>query len=41
LKLFNFCNSVDEAFEKIVRHLNKHYSKTKEPEVIEPILDLK
>lgn len=41
LKLFNFCNSVDEAFEKIVRHLNKHYSKAKEPEVIEPILDLK
>ncbi|MCZ6701530.1 MAG: TIGR00730 family Rossman fold protein [Ignavibacteria bacterium] len=41
LKLFNFCNSVDETFKKIVRHLNKHYSKTKEPEVIEPILDLK
>lgn len=41
LKLFNFCNSVDEAFDKIVRHLNKHYSKAKEPKVIEPILDLK
>jgi len=41
LKLFNFCNSVDETFKKIVRHLNKHYSKTKEPEIIEPILDLK
>ena len=41
LKLFNFCNSVDETFEKIVRHLNKYYSKAKEPEVIEPILDLK
>ncbi len=41
LKLLNFCSSVDETFEKIVRHLTKHYSKAKEPEVIEPILDLK
>jgi uncharacterized protein (TIGR00730 family) len=41
LKLLNFCSSVDEAFEKIVRHLNKHYSKAKEPTVIEPLLDLK
>jgi len=41
LKLFNFCNSVDEVFDKVVKHLQKHYSKGKEPLVIEPVLDLK
>jgi len=41
LKLFNFCSSVDEVFDKVVNHLLKHYSKGKEPLVIEPALDLK
>jgi uncharacterized protein (TIGR00730 family) len=41
LKLFNFCNNIDEAFNKIVDHLKKHYAKGKEPQVIEPIIDLK
>ena len=41
LKLFNFCNNIDEAFNKIVDHLKKHYAKEKEPQVIEPIIDLK
>jgi uncharacterized protein (TIGR00730 family) len=41
LKLLNFCSSVDEVFDKVVRHLEKHYSKEKVPTIIEPILDLK
>jgi predicted Rossmann-fold nucleotide-binding protein len=41
LKLFNFCSSVDEVFDKVIKHLQKHYSKGKEPLVIEPVLDLK
>jgi uncharacterized protein (TIGR00730 family) len=41
LKLFNFCSSVDEVFDKVIKHLQKHYSKGKEPLVIEPALDLK
>jgi uncharacterized protein (TIGR00730 family) len=27
LKLFDFCNTVDEAFEKITKHFTKHYLK--------------
>lgn len=41
LKLIHFCNSVDEMFEKIVKHLKKHYARGKEPEVIEPVLHLR
>ena len=41
LKLLNFCSSVDEVFDKIVKHLEKHYSKEKVPTIIEPVLDLK
>jgi uncharacterized protein (TIGR00730 family) len=41
IKLFNFCSSIDEAFNKIVDHLKKHYAREKEPQVIEPIIDLK
>jgi uncharacterized protein (TIGR00730 family) len=41
LKLLNFCNSVDEVFDKVVKHLDKHYSKEKVPTIIEPVLDLK
>ncbi len=41
LELFNFCSSVDEVFDKVIKHLQKHYSKGKEPLVIEPVLDLK
>jgi uncharacterized protein (TIGR00730 family) len=41
LKLFNFCSNVDEVFDKVIKHLQKHYSKGKEPLVIEPVLDLK
>jgi hypothetical protein len=41
LKLLNFCNSIDEVFDKVVKHLEKHYSKEKVPTIIEPVLDLK
>jgi uncharacterized protein (TIGR00730 family) len=41
LKLLNFCSSVDEVFDKVVKHLDKHYSKEKVPTIIEPVLDLK
>jgi uncharacterized protein (TIGR00730 family) len=41
LKLLNFCSNVDEVFDKVVKHLEKHYSKEKAPTIIEPILDLK
>jgi len=41
LNLFNFCSSIDEAFNRIVDHLKRHYAKEKEPKVIEPIIDLK
>ena len=41
LKLFTFCNSLDEAYDAIVKHLKKHYTKGKEPAVIEPVLQIK
>jgi len=40
LNLLNFCSSLDEAFDTIVKHLKKHYAREKEPTVIEPIIDL-
>ena len=41
LNLFSLTDSIDEAFETIVKHLKKYYSKDKEPEVIEPVLHLR
>ena len=41
LKLLNFCSSIDEAFDKVVMHLDKYYSRGKVPTIIEPVLDLK
>ncbi len=41
LKLFTFCNSLDQAYEAIIKHLKKYYSKGKEPAVIEPVLQIK
>jgi predicted Rossmann-fold nucleotide-binding protein len=41
LRLFSICNSIDEAYNVIVKHLNKYYTKQKEPEVIEPVLKIK
>ena len=41
LKLFSFCNSLDEAYDAIVKHLKKYYTKGKEPAVIEPVLQIK
>jgi uncharacterized protein (TIGR00730 family) len=41
LKLLNFCNSIEEAYEKIVKHLDKHYSREKPSAIIEPVIELK
>jgi hypothetical protein len=41
LNLFSVCSTVDEAFNVIVKHLIKYYTKEKEPEVIEPVLHIK
>jgi predicted Rossmann-fold nucleotide-binding protein len=41
LKLLNFCSSIDEVFDKVVKHLEKHYARGKVPTIIEPVLDLK
>ena len=41
LKLFTFCNSLDEAYDAIIKHLKKYYSKGKDPAVIEPVLQIK
>ncbi len=41
LNYLNFCNTVDEAFENIVRHFDRHYLNKKESEIVEPRLALK
>lgn len=41
LGYLNFCNTVDEAYESIVKHFDKHYLTKKETEIIEPRLALK
>jgi uncharacterized protein (TIGR00730 family) len=41
LNLFSVCDSIDDAFDIIVKHLKKHYTKEKEPAVIEPVLHLR
>jgi uncharacterized protein (TIGR00730 family) len=41
LSVFTMCNTVDEAFDTIIKHLKKYYSKTKEPKIIEPVLHLR
>jgi len=40
-KLLNFCSSIDEAYNKVVKHLERHYGNQKPRAVIEPVLDLK
>jgi uncharacterized protein (TIGR00730 family) len=41
VNLFSMCSNIDDAYNIIVKHLNKHYTKQKEPEVIEPVLRMK
>jgi uncharacterized protein (TIGR00730 family) len=41
LNLFTMCDTVDDAYNVIVKHLKKYYTKEKEPQVIEPVLHLK
>ena len=41
LNLFTMCDTIDEAYEAIIKHLKKYYSKEKEPKVIEPVLHLR
>jgi uncharacterized protein (TIGR00730 family) len=41
LNLFSFCDSIDDAYNIIIKHLKKYYAKEKEPKVIEPVLHLR
>ena len=41
LNLFTMCDTIDDAYNVIVKHLSKYYTKEKEPVVIEPVLHLK
>ena len=41
LGLFSICDTVDEAYEAVIKHLKKYYSKEKEPAIIEPIIHLR
>jgi hypothetical protein len=41
LKLFNFCNDVDSAFNVIKKHLEKNFLKEAEPDIIEPRINIK
>jgi uncharacterized protein (TIGR00730 family) len=41
VNLFSMCSNIDDAYNIIVKHLNKYYTKQKEPEVIEPVLRMK
>jgi len=41
INLFSMCSNVDDAYNIIIKHLNRYYKKQKEPEVIEPVLRIK
>ncbi|MCW8814295.1 MAG: TIGR00730 family Rossman fold protein [Chlorobium sp.] len=41
LSLFTMCDTVDEAYNAVIKHHKKYYTKEKEPSVIEPVLHLK
>ncbi len=41
LKIFHFCNDVDTAFNIVKDHLVKYFLKEKEPEIIEPKINIK
>ena len=41
LSLFSMCDTIDEAYEAVIKHLKRYYSKQKEPKIIEPVLRLK
>jgi len=41
LSLFTMCDTIDEAYNAIVKHLKRYYSKQKEPKIIEPVLRLR
>jgi uncharacterized protein (TIGR00730 family) len=41
IKLFSICSNIDDAYNKIIKHLNRYYTKQKEPEIIEPVLHMK
>jgi len=41
LSVFSMCDTIDEAYDSVIKHLKKYYSKEKEPKIIEPVLHLK
>ncbi len=41
LRLFHFCNNIDDAFTIVKNHLEKNFLKEKEPDIIEPVIHIK
>jgi uncharacterized protein (TIGR00730 family) len=41
LSLFTMCDTIDEAYNAVIKHLKKYYTKEKEPSEIEPVLHLR
>jgi hypothetical protein len=41
LSVFTMCDTIDEAYNAVIKHLKRYYTKEKEPSVIEPVLHLR
>lgn len=41
MKLFHFCNNIDDAFTIVKNHLEKNFLREKEPDIIEPVIHIK
>ena len=41
MKLFHFCNDIDDVFNIVTTHLEKNFLKGKEPDIIEPVIHIK
>lgn len=41
MKLFHFCNNIDDAFKIVKNHLEKNFLREKDPDIIEPVLHIK
>ncbi len=41
MKLFHFCNNIDDAFNLVKNHLEKYFLKEREPDIIEPVIHIK
>lgn len=41
MKLFHFCNNIDDAFKIVKNHLEKNFLREKETDIIEPVIHIK